>query len=407
METKQINIIDIFSYIVKWRKTLVITVVCAGILTAGISLLLPNYYKSTAIVLPPLQKGGMSFGLGGLGQISSNILSSGQYELPMLATKSDVYFTILQSRDLAVFIIEKFNLKERYREKYLDLAIKKYRRRTTIELSPDGSIHISFEAKKDPQFAAAVTNSIVAKLEEMNAKVMRSDAKFTREFVGGRLKETKYNLARAEDSLRAFQKMYGAVSVEEQTRATIESSAQLMAEMSMVKIQLSAIEKSYGSSNSQVELLKNKLKAYNEVISDIKTGSLENSGISKGEAKILLPLNAVPDLGLKMVRLVRTVKIQEILFELLSQQYEESKITEFKDTPSIQILQKASPETYKSRPKRSIIVLISVFLVFLIGVAIAVCLERYHMGIRAGDSNATKLQAILGELQNDFKKKRD
>lgn len=56
----------------------------------------------------------------------------------------------------------------------------------------------------------------------------------------------------------------------------------------------------------------------------------------------------VPDLALQYGRLFRELKVQETLYALLTSQYEQAKITEARDTPTVQVLTRLSPPTSRS-----------------------------------------------------------
>jgi len=64
-----------------------------------------------------------------------------------------------------------------------------------------------------------------------------------------------------------------------------------------------------------------------------------------------VPFPKVPELGTELARLVRDVKVQETVYTLLTQQYEQAKIAEARDTPVVQVLDKAVPAERKSRPR--------------------------------------------------------
>jgi uncharacterized protein involved in exopolysaccharide biosynthesis len=63
-------------------------------------------------------------------------------------------------------------------------------------------------------------------------------------------------------------------------------------------------------------------------------------------------MTKVPELGMELVRLTREVKVQEAIFTALTQQYEQAKIAEARDTPVVQVLDRAIPAERKSRPAR-------------------------------------------------------
>ena len=65
----------------------------------------------------------------------------------------------------------------------------------------------------------------------------------------------------------------------------------------------------------------------------------------------------VPNLEIELLRLKREVEIQSKLYAFLTQQYEESKIQEARDTPTIQILDDASTPIKRFKPKRTIMVI--------------------------------------------------
>ena len=108
------------------------------------------------------------------------------------------------------------------------------------------------------------------------------------------------------------------------------------------------IHKVFVSSDSKE--IKNVSRDYGAEIIDYKQSSL-------------FPVLAdVPELGVELVRLKREVEIQNTLFVFLTQQYEEAKIKEAKDTPTIQVLDYPQKPFQKSAPKRVIILIICLFI---------------------------------------------
>ena len=95
---------------------------------------------------------------------------------------------------------------------------------------------------------------------------------------------------------------------------------------------------------------------------------LEYGGTVIGlEKSNLFPVLAeIPELGVELIRLKREVEIQNTLFVFLTQQYEEAKIKESKDTPTVQILDYPKIPNLKSGPKRVITVLICLFISFFL-----------------------------------------
>ena len=98
----------------------------------------------------------------------------------------------------------------------------------------------------------------------------------------------------------------------------------------------------------------------------------DKADVSKVE---LLPFKDFPELGLKLARLTRDVKVQEAVFTLLTQQYEESKIAEAEDTPNVQVLDKAYPAERKSKPRILLSLAMAAFSSLFFGIFLALGME--------------------------------
>ena len=120
--------------------------------------------------------------------------------------------------------------------------------------------------------------------------------------------------------------------------------------------------------NPQAELLKTQVKELKKQIEDLTQGSA--SGNTDNE-DIFIPTSRIPDISLQFARLFRDAKVQETLFELLTQQYELSRLQEAKDSPVVQVLDVAKVPEKKAKPKRTLIVLAATFTSVFLGVMLA------------------------------------
>ena len=89
-----------------------------------------------------------------------------------------------------------------------------------------------------------------------------------------------------------------------------------------------------------------------------------------------IPFARLPAVGLELARLTREAAIQEAVFELLTQQYEQAKIVEVRDTPTVQVLDRAVPPERKSYPPRRKIVVVGFVLSVFVGTGAAFFLEH-------------------------------
>jgi uncharacterized protein involved in exopolysaccharide biosynthesis len=128
------------------------------------------------------------------------------------------------------------------------------------------------------------------------------------------------------------------------------------------------------------ELKKQLTQIEGSIRSGANTKSLGNRNVPSDESEkklFYIPLSQVPDLGMELVRLLREVKIQETVFELLTQQYELAKVNEVKDMQTIQILDSAKVPDKKAKPKRMLIVFTTAVLSFLIALLLAFLRQKF------------------------------
>ena len=79
-------------------------------------------------------------------------------------------------------------------------------------------------------------------------------------------------------------------------------------------------------------------------------------------------LDKTPNTSLNYLEALRNLKYQESVYQVLAKQFEVAKLDEAKDSPLIQVLDKAYIPEKKSKPKRSLIVIIATLFGFLIAV---------------------------------------
>ena len=86
----------------------------------------------------------------------------------------------------------------------------------------------------------------------------------------------------------------------------------------------------------------------------------------------------MPQIDADLMRLSREVDIQNTLFIYLTQQYEDAKIQEARNTPTIQLLDPALPPIEKSSPKRMLMVIVMALITFICTSIYALFQENYH-----------------------------
>jgi len=114
-----------------------------------------------------------------------------------------------------------------------------------------------------------------------------------------------------------------------------------------------------------------------------------------------LVLDKTPNTSLEYLDALRNLKYQEAVWEILAKQFEMAKLDEAKDFPLIQVLDKATPPEKKSKPKRSLIVILATLVAGFLAVIWAFIKEALAR------SNDDPEQAIrLSELRELLRWKR-
>ena len=86
------------------------------------------------------------------------------------------------------------------------------------------------------------------------------------------------------------------------------------------------------------------------------------------DKKVLLAFQDLPELGLEYARLYREVELQSKIMEFLLPQYEQARMEETKDIPSLQVIDKPYVALNKAKPQRSLIVIASTVMAFLMSI---------------------------------------
>ncbi len=395
-EKEKINLYSYLSIIVGYRRFVLLNFLGVCVAVAILSLFLPSWYSANTTILPPQRE---KLGLGLVSSLAGGISEFGtSMSLPLMVSPSDVFAAILKSRAVALAVIEKEDLMKTYHTKTKEDALRELFSHTQVKVTPEGLVSLSFE-DKDRFKAAKVANRFVEELDRVNRETNTSQAKNARIFIGERLVQTKEDLTKAEEDLKKFQEENKAVSLDAQMRASIEGAADLKAQMVAAEIELNLLSKNMSPSHPQIQGLKSKI---NELKRQLDIWELGNPEKESEEKKILdIPFSQVPTLSLKLARLVREVRIQSGVFELLTNQYEQYKIQETRDTPTIQVLDKAIPPERRSKPKRTFLVGLAGVLSLVSSVVFVFGLEYFKKSKERNPEEFERIQTLLGAWRKD------
>src|SRR5579859_1388082 len=378
-------ILDILIVLAKHKKLILGLPFLAALIAAGITLLMPNWYTATAKLLPPQQ--GQSNAVAILGQLGA--LSGGAGAALGVKNPSDIFVAMLKSRTVADALIQKFELQKIYDRKLLTDARKVLKENSTIAAGRDGVITVDVE-DKDPKRAADLANGYVAELETLTLNLAISEAGQRRLFFEKQLQKSKQDLANAEIELQKLQEKTGIINPSGQASLSVAAAAGLRAQITAKEVQLSALRSFATSENPDLIRTENELEGLR-----VQLAKMGKTSEEKGD--VLLGIGKVPGASIEFIKKYRDVKYYETLFELLAKQYEIAKIDEAKDATLIQVLDRAIEPERKSKPKRSLIVVLASLVTGILAIIIAFAKEATERA-KADPVQFARLDLIRGYL---------
>lgn len=384
----EINLLDYVLVILKHKYLILGATAAAFAVTCGLTLLKTNIYTATARILPPQEaKGGLGAGLlGTLGDLSA----LGGFSVG--ASPGDLYVGMLQSRTVADAIIDRFDLMRVYGKEYRVQMYDIFAKLAEISLGKkDGIITISVD-DEDPARAAAIANAYVEELKKLNIQLNLSSAGRERLFLEERLTVAKAELARAEENLQRFQEQNKAIRIDAQASAIIDAISKLRGELASKEVDLGVLLSYQTEQSAQVKAVREAIAQLADQIRKLEQSPTDG----RGSDDIFLVTAAVPELGVQYARHLREFKVQEAIYEMLTKQFEAAKINEARNTSTIQVLDDAAVPDKKSKPRRSLIVLVTTFVAFLLSVLSTFVLEGLR-SLTGGDRD--RLDAIKAQLR--------
>lgn len=349
------------------RFTLLRFAACGLVLSTLIAFTIPFSYESRTQLMPPDQDSGsglmsllaMTARSGGsLGMLAGDMLG--------LKTSGALFIGILRSHTVEDRIVEQFDLKSVYHVRRMQDA--RHRLESNTEITEDrksGIIGISV-TDHSPQRASAIAEAYVAELDRLVAELNTSAAHRERVFLEGRLKTVKQDLDSSAKEFSQFASKNTAIDIKEQGKAMLEAAAILQGNLIAAQSELEGLRQIYADTNVRVHAVRARIDELQTKLVEIGGGDV--SGTADPGAQSLYPsIRKLPLLGVTYAELYRNNKIQETVFELLTQQCELAKIQEAKETPSVKVLDAAKVPERKSFPPRLMLMLVGTFLTVLLG----------------------------------------
>jgi capsule polysaccharide export protein KpsE/RkpR len=354
MEYKD-NLLGVIETVFKWKKFIIVTSVATAIGAAVISLLLPVYYESTTIFYaasPDLASPEALFG-------TSN--ESPDY----YGTENDIdrLLSIAKSGELATFMIDSFNLYERYDIKK-DSRLGAYYVRLEFDEHFDvtktkyDAIELSIE-DKDKDVAARMTNAAREHINFLAQKLIKESQFKTIRTYETNIRQKEREMAALNDTLQKVRVAFGVYNTEEQAASLSELIAEAEAKLNNANAKVETLQ-AVKFNRDSINLLKANIRGYENEVTKLQ--------------ERLEKFNQ----GMALVDVL--TRVQEDASGQLAEdkeRYKQTKASYTTDFPATLLLEEAPIPVVKSRPKRALIVVAATAVAFIFSVIGVIIFDTY------------------------------
>lgn len=395
------------------RHTLIRTAMIAFIASLAIACVIPKRYESTARIMPPDNPGSgaamfaalAGHALGGLSSLSS--LAGG---LLGGRNTSILFVDLLRSGTVSSHLIDRFQLQHAYHKRYrIDTAKYLAHHTTIVDDKRSGVISVTVQ-DTDPKRARDLAQGYLDELNLLVNRTSTSSAHQERIFIERRLKKVQADLEHAQLEMSEFSSTHTTIDIQAQTRAMVDAAAKLNGEMIFGQSELESLQQIYGDNNIRVRAARARVAELQRELTKMSgtsapltvgdaspgNGNLSTGGDSK---QLYPPLRQLPRLAVPFADLYRRVRVQETVYELLTQQYEVARIQEAKDVPVVSVIDAPGIPEKKSFPPRALLTLLLTLVVVAATAAYLVLRHQWDL-ISATDPRKQLAEQISLTFRN-------
>jgi capsule polysaccharide export protein KpsE/RkpR len=366
------------------RRNLAWSTLCGFVFSIVVVLLLPKGFEATTKLMPPGSGSGDGTALmaalatRGTGSMLGGLAG----ELLGAKGSGPVFVEILESRTVADRLIHEFQLSREYSTTKIEYTRKVLEARTKITEDRKSGVITITVTDRQPWRAAAMAQAYVGELDRLVSQLSTSSARRERIFLEERLKTVKGDLDDAATRFSEFASKNTAIDIPAQGKAMVEAAAVLQGQLIAAEAEASGLEKIYTVNNMRVKALQARIVELREQLQ--KLGGSTSPAEVRNDNSLYPSIRKLPLLGVTYADLYRRTKIEETVYELLTQQYELAKVQEAKEIPSVKVLDSAVMPTVKSSPHRVALTWCGTTLTFL-GAAAWILLRKNWKDIDPAD----------------------
>jgi uncharacterized protein involved in exopolysaccharide biosynthesis len=357
--------------------------VTSAFVTLVIALFLRNTYESSTRLMPPDKS---SSGMAAIATMALGMKAGGSSDLGSMAgdllgmqSSGALFVGVLRSHTAQERVVDQFDLQSVYGHPWLrwkigrESARKELDRNTEIAEDRKSGIITVKVTDHDPKRAAALAQAYIDQLDGMLARLSTSSAGRERKFLEDELAKVKKDLNEADRQLSQYSSQHTTLDPKEQGKAMVQAATSLQGELIAAQSQLRGLEAIYTDSNVRVRTLRARISELKKQLANVSGGGVAGApeGSDNGtNSEFGFPsIRQLPLLTVTYADLYRQARIQETVFQVLTQQYETAKVQEAKEIPTVRVLDPANVPEGKSGPHRILLSLLGGVFGLLVGCA--------------------------------------
>ncbi len=388
---QDIHLLDLLIVLSRRKRFILRFTAGVAILTAVIVLIIPSRYTAETVILPPNQNSSVGSAL--LSQLGgSSALASIAGTGLGIKNPADMVVSLFRSRTVEDSVIQRFGLMARYKNKTMIDTRRSFEDRSAVVLGvKDGLIRISV-TDRDPKLAADIANGYVDEFRKLSANLAITEASQRRTFFQQQLLEANENLAAAEEAMKRTEQTTGVLQIDSQAKSLIETAAALRGQIASKEVQLQAMRSYATEDNPQMVIAEQQLNA-------LKIQLVKLSGTDQNVASdIIVPKGNIPEAGMEYLRRLRDVRYYQTMVELIAKQFEVAKLDEAREGAIVQVADLAVPPDKRSFPKRTLTVVLMMFLGLLTSCGWCIFADRFQR-LKRDPAERKRLEALRASLR--------
>lgn len=368
--------------------------------------LIPWQYESTTRLMPPDSRSLSNLSM--LAALPGQAAGLGGFAGDLLGIKSTgaLFMGVLRSRTVLDRIVNRFGLNKVYGTKLQKDARTKLLKKTSIEEERKSGIITLTVTDRDPKRAAAIASAYVEELDILMAQLSTSSARRERVFLEERLKTVREDLESAEQDLSQFASKNGTIEITEQTKAMVGFAATLEGRLIAAQSELEGLKQIYTESNVRVRSAQARVTELRSQLQKL-VGNAADAALPGGnESRSDNPgptLRQLPIVGVKYADKFRHLKVEEVVFETLTKQYELAKVQEAKEIPTVKVLDPADVPEHKSFPPRLLIMKLGTLCAIIVAVLWTLGSASWRE-IDQKDSRKVFAREVFGTVKAELKR---